>query len=157
MTCPYCGAYSPKNTATCNRCGRRLPLEQLNIDKERDETTSSLPEYSGYGYGYRQPPQTKFGEFLEMVGTFLDDIMEDPFAKKVAIGIILFPIALYIILRCCGVCSGCFQCGVQCGAEETPPVSVTDVIPEAPPSGSDISGSDALQSDVSQSDVSQQQ
>lgn len=150
MTCPYCGAYSPKNTATCNRCGRRLPLEQLKTETERNETNSSLPEHSGYGYGYRQPPQTKFGEFLETVGTFLDDIAEDPFAKKIAIGIILFPVVLYIILRCCGVCSGCFQCGAQCGAEENPPVSITDILPENPPSGSDVSGSDISQSDVSQ-------
>ena len=85
------------------------------------------------------------------MGTFLDDIVEDPFAKKMAIGVILFPVAVYIILRCCGVCSGCFQCGVQCGAEEPPPVSVTDIIPAEPPSGSDISGSDVSQSDVSDS------
>lgn len=136
MTCPHCGAYSPKNTSVCNRCGRRLPLLE---NTQQPEPVSDLPEYSGYGYGYRQPPQTKFQIFLERVGTFLDDIIEDPFAKRTALAIIAAPIVIYIILRFCGVCGGCFRCGPACLPPEEPVVSAADVL--SPTDGTVVSGS----------------
>ncbi len=148
MTCPHCGAYSPKNTSVCNRCGRRLPMLEAQPRPEQQEHASAyvLPEHEGYGYGYRQPPQTKFQIFLERVGTFLDDIAEDPFAKRVALAIIIVPIVIYIIFRFCGVCGGCFQCGSACSPNEpfvsSSDISFTDVSSADVVSGSSVSSSD---------------
>lgn len=143
MTCPHCGAYSPKNTSVCNRCGRKLPLLEAGRERTEEEEQRIIERY-GYGYGYRQPEQTEFQKFLEKAGTFLDDIVEDPFAKRVAIAIITVPVTLYIILRLCGVCGGCFRCGPACLPEE-PVVSAADVSYSDVVSGSSVSPSDGTE------------
>lgn len=152
MTCPHCGAYSPKNTSICNRCGRKLPLLEAQREQQRQRQESgsapslSVPEHEGYGYGYRQPEQTKLGMFLEKVGTFLDEnVLENPTVKKAVIACAGVLVLLIILLNCFGVCSGCFGC-----RSDDAPVSATDV------SSTDVSGSDVSFSDLSPTDSAAQ-
>ncbi len=148
MTCPHCGAYSPKNTANCNRCGRRLPLLESQREQQRQQLESGKapaavsPEHEGYGYGYRQPEQTKLGIILEKIGTFLDELLlDDPARRNRVISAAVAIIGLFIILIAFTTdCSSCYDRG----GEEQPVVSVTDI------SGSDVSGSDLSGSDVTE-------
>ena len=149
MTCPHCGAYSPKNTSICNRCGRRLPLLEAQRQNQQEHFASpsyTLPEHSGYGYGYRQPEPTKLGLFLEKVGTFLDEnLLENPTVKKAVIagaGVLLVLIVLLSV--CCGSCGG------KQSAVSSTDVSYTDV------SATDTSSSDISGSVVSAADTSAQ-
>lgn len=144
MTCPHCGAYSPKNTATCNRCGRRLPLLETQREQQRILAESgrapapTRPEHEGYGYGYRQPEPTKLGLLLEKVGTFLDEnLLERPMVKK-AVLVAAAMLSLLIIFLCIHG---------NCGGDDTElPVSTGDT---AVVSAADVSDSDvASQSDA---------
>lgn len=146
MTCPHCGAYSPKNTATCNRCGRKLPLLETQREQQRILAESgkapapTRPEHEGYGYGYRQPEQTKLGLLLEKVGTFLDEnLLERPTVKKAVLVTAAMLFLLIIFLCATGNCGGD-------GDNTELPVSTGDtaVVSAADASGSDV----ASQSDA---------
>lgn len=151
MTCPHCGAYSPKNTANCNRCGRRLPLLETQREQQRQQLESGKapaavsPEHEGYGYGYRQPEQTKLGIILEKIGTFLDELLlDDPVRRNHFISAAVTIIGLVIVLLAFTTdCSSCYGRG----GDDQPVVSGTVI------SGSDVSGSDLSPSDVTPTDA----
>lgn len=142
MTCPHCGAYSPKNTSICNRCKRKLPLLEAQKHTAAQQPDGAvqhkngyvLPEHEGYGYGYRQPEPGKFGKFLEGLGSFLDEIVEDPVAQKGLLIIAAIVAVVVLVLNLCGACSctACFRCSGCSDESQTPAVSFTDAV-----SGSD--------------------
>ena len=143
MTCPRCGAYSPKNTATCNRCGRKLPLLEAGRQNQTEPADKNvLPEHSGYGYGYRQPEQSKFELFLEKAGTFLDEnLLESPEGKKLLVFVISVILIMTLIITACVKCAN--------SSEVPAVVTPTDI------SSSDLSGTD-IAGGVSASDAAEQ-
>jgi len=126
-------------------------LEQRRQNQQEHSASPSytLPEHSGYGYGYRQPEPTKLGLFLEKVGTFLDEnLLENPTVKKAVIAGAGVLLVLIVLLSVC--CGSCGSCGGKQSAVSSTDVSYTDV------SATDTSSSDISGSVVSAADTSAQ-
>ncbi len=158
MLCPKCGAYSPYNTAVCNRCGSKLSADA-------SAAASSLPSVKRRYYRNARPTEWQ-GKKAAMIGKAndtIDGMMAD--SKKRIILLVSAAVAAAVILftgvSCVGcMCSGCFSCEESAASEDFNryDASSSDVLPALPPlepvSGTDsisdsdvISGADASSTD----------
>ena len=149
MLCPRCGAYSPYNTAVCNRCGTNLLGKKAGKSPRR----SRSERY------YRRVRKSEWersrDQMLARANDTLDDIMADK-TRRTRFFIIAAAAALAVLLCVAGGIS--CACGGCSGCSERPVVSDTEVTP-VQTSQSDTDESDVpdeegnASSDTDESDV----
>lgn len=152
MLCPRCGAYSPHNTAVCNRCGAKLT----------GDPSGEQPRSRKY---YRNARKSDLENAIESLQTKANDTLDSLMATRKG-KIILIAVAAAAVISLIGGTVGCFSCA--CDSCTSTAASNSDISADAPAdesesvpqeipiSGTDItSGSDYVSgSVVSSSDVS---
>lgn len=125
MICPRCGAYSPYNTAVCNRCGTKL----LGSKAGKSPRRSRSRQY--YRRTRKSDWERSRDEFLTKANDTLDEIMADPKRRMMLIAAVIAVLALLAgsVLGCascaCGGCDGCAR-------EGRPAVSASDIAGDKP-------------------------
>ncbi len=112
MICPRCGAYSPYNTAVCNRCGTKL----------LGKNAGKSPRRSRSQQFYRRTRQSDWeknrDQLLAKANDTLDGIMADREKRKLLIVAVIAAAAVLAgsVIGCvscsCGGCDGCTQSAV---------------------------------------------
>lgn len=158
MLCPRCGAYSPYNTAVCNRCGAKL-----------GEDTGEQPRKRKY---YRNARKSDLENALDRLTTQANDTLDGIMADKTK-RIILFAAVGAVVLAFLLGTVGCVSCacnscdrsvvsdadvseGTSPSVQEYPEISDSDTI-----SGGDVASSSDVISNadvvLSDSDVDEEQ
>lgn len=123
MLCPKCGAYSPYNTAVCNRCGTKL----LGKNAGKSPRNSRSQQY------YRRTRQSDWeknrDQFLSRANDKLDGIMADRSKRRLLIAALAVAAAVIIgstagCISC--ACGGCGSCSGCSGSDVQPVVSATE-------------------------------
>ena len=117
MLCPRCGAYSPYNTAVCNRCGTKLAGEKAGKSPRRSRSQQF------YRRAQKSDWEKSRDQLLAKANDKIEGIMADQSKRRLLIGAV---IAAAVVLL--GSMLGCVSCacgGCSCG-ESTPAVSQSD-------------------------------
>jgi len=119
MLCPKCGAYSPYNTAVCNRCGTKLLGEKAGTSPRR----SRSERY------YRRVRKSDWEQqrdaFLSRANDTLDGIMADESKRRllvaavIAAAVLIIASAVGCVSCACGGCTGCSDARPAVSAGDT--------------------------------------
>ena len=125
MTCPKCGAYSPYNTAVCNRCGAKLH----GSDADKDPRGKRAGQY--YSRARKSEWERNRDRLLAKANDTIDAIMADKVKRVLLIAAVIAVLAgamLGCVSCVCGGCDGCSR-------EVLPAVSVSDAGEDQPDEG----------------------
>ena len=128
MTCPRCGAYSPYNTAQCNRCGAKLLGEGTGEGGKRGRTRRY------YRNARKSDWEKKRDSLLTQANDAVDGIMADKtkriiFLAALGLAVVLLLSSVIGCLSC--VCSGCGDS--EAGVSQTDAVVSGGALPYEPP------------------------
>lgn len=116
MICPRCGAYSPYNTAVCNRCGTKLVGSKAGKSPRR----SKPRQY--YNRTRKSDWERSRDDFLAQANDTLDEIMADSKKRMMLIAAVIAALAVVA-----GSTLGCVSCSCDgCAGSGQPSVSASD-------------------------------
>lgn len=135
MLCPRCGAYSPYNTAVCNRCGAKL-----------------VGDTSGKSRGrkfYRNAGKSEWEKNREQLLVRMNDTLDGILADKTKRAVLIAVVAAAALLLAAGLigCASCV-CG-GCGGRMETPASGSDTVAASTSDTVTASGSDAQETSPS--------
>ena len=162
MLCPRCGAYSPYNTAVCNRCGTKLAGEKAGKSPRRSRSQQF------YRRAQKSDWEKSRDQLLAKANDKIEGIMADQSKRRLLIGAVIAAAVVLLgsMIGCVSCACGSCACGSCACGESLPAVSQSDVPtdnsdggdgfsmlhgflgdkesqPGSGTSGADVSGSDA--------------